>query len=64
MEMTLIELEQRLKRMREQGAEDATLVRIIHFGGNNCGKIERIQSVAVRICSGPMGKRVIELLGE
>ena len=64
MDMTLVELEQKLARMREQGAVDTTPVKIIAFGGSFGGSVERIFEVGCRNGSGPMGKRVVELSSE
>lgn len=56
--MTLIELEEQLKRMREQNADDDTPIRVavdIYCSG--------LREVKVIVTGGNMGKRIVELIG-
>lgn len=56
--LTLIELEEQLKRMREQNAEDNTPVRL----KVGC-YYSRLLDVSQTISGGNLGKRVVELAG-
>ena len=56
--MTLIELEDQLKRMREQHADDHTPVMVV-YGGES----RSLKEVVVWVQQGHMGRRVVELIG-
>ena len=55
--LTLIELEEKLKRMREQGADDATPVKLMTLG-----QLFRLNDVKMRIIPWTE-KRIVELSG-
>lgn len=56
--VTMIELEEKLRRMREQGADDNTPVEVV-YGGES----RRLREVRARVQGGNQGRRVVELRG-